>query len=129
MSQHADILDERESLRSPFFGSLVVHAGMIALPFLFRIYAGYHGRTLGGSQFSWWRSRRHHSGGANSHSIAARADQSGCKRHRVADPVRPGETAAETGVRRQIRDAIALKSRNRAEKDRAPDDAEIQPGP
>ena len=40
MSQHADILDERESLRSPFFGSLVVHAGVIALPFLFAFMRG-----------------------------------------------------------------------------------------
>lgn len=40
MSQHADILDERESLRSPFFGSLIVHAGVIALPFLFAFMRG-----------------------------------------------------------------------------------------
>jgi len=40
MSQHADILDERESLRSPFLGSIVVHAGMIALPFLFTFMRG-----------------------------------------------------------------------------------------
>jgi periplasmic protein TonB len=40
MSQHADILDERESLRGSFFGSLVVHAGVIALPFLFTFMRG-----------------------------------------------------------------------------------------
>ena len=111
MSQHVDILDERESLRSPLFGSLRVHAGVIALPFLFAFMRGSASRTLGRSEVARRRSRWHHSGGAHPDSIAARADQSGRKRHRVANPLRAREAAAEAGGREDP-NAIALKSRN-----------------
>ena len=78
MSQHADILDERESLRSPFLGSLVVHAGMVALPLLLHL-CGVPRLNSWGNPNSRGGAGRNHSGGANSHSVAAGADQSGCE--------------------------------------------------
>lgn len=35
MSQHADILDERESLRNPLFGSILLHSAIAALAILY----------------------------------------------------------------------------------------------
>jgi periplasmic protein TonB len=112
MSQHADILDERESLRSPFFGSLVVHAGVIALPFLFTF--------MRGSNVERWGDPNSLGGGAVGITPVERIPiQSRQGRiNPVANdtesqiPSAPAKPQPKTAVQPQDPDAIALKSRN-----------------
>ena len=47
MAQHADILDDRESLRNPFFASVGFHAGIAALIYLFTVVSHANRITLG----------------------------------------------------------------------------------
>lgn len=111
MSQHADILDERESLRSPFFGSLVVHAGVIALPFLFAF--------MRGSTVEHWGDPNSLGGGAVGITPVERIPiQSRQGRiNPVANdtesqiPSPPAKPQPKPAVE-DNRDAIALKSRN-----------------
>jgi TonB family protein len=47
MAQHADILDERESLRNPFFASVAFHAGVFAILILWNTLAHANRLVLG----------------------------------------------------------------------------------
>ena len=89
------------------FGSLAFHVGIACASS--RAWSRRPGssRALGRSQVARWRSGRHHSGGANSASIAAGPHQPGRQRHRVAGSVRAREAAAEAGgARRPERDRV-----------------------
>jgi TonB family protein len=47
MHQHADILDDRESLRNPFFVSIAFHAGVFAILFAWNTYSHANKLVLG----------------------------------------------------------------------------------
>ncbi|HYP04905.1 MAG TPA: TonB family protein [Bryobacteraceae bacterium] len=57
MTQHADILDEQESLSRPLVGSVAVHVGILALAFLYTNFGG-------GSQVERWGDPNSLGGGA-----------------------------------------------------------------
>ena len=129
MSQHADILDERESLRSPFLGSLVVHAGMIAL-------AVPASHLCGVARVEHWGDPNSLGGGAVGITPVERIPiQSRQGRiNPVANdtesqiPSAPAKPQPKQAAQPDP-DAIASEEPERAEEDRSPGDAEVQPRP
>ena len=57
MTQHIDILDEQESLRTPLAGSLAAHLGIVALAFAYMAFDG-------GSHVERWGDPKSLGGGA-----------------------------------------------------------------
>ena len=75
MTRGIEILDERDSIRTPLLGSVVLRGSDCA-----RVYVHFDAwqqrGTLGRSQFSRRRSCRDYAGGANPHPVAAGSNQS-----------------------------------------------------
>ena len=95
MTQHIDILDEQESLRTPLVGSLAAHLGIVALAFAYMAFDG-------GSHVERWGDPKSLGGGAvgitpvraHPFAIPTRAHQSRSKRYRITSAVGSGQASA-----------------------------------
>lgn len=119
MTQRADILDERESLRTPLFGSLAFHAAIGLLAFVYVASRGTSGVERWGDPDSL-------GGGAVGITpveripLQSRQGRVNPVANDTESQIAPAPVKQPKSVAKEDPDAIALKSRNTPKKNAAP---------